>query len=44
MASLPEVVNPWMMLIGTAWIGATAFVLGVDCYTRAGLKEVRIFL
>jgi hypothetical protein len=29
-----------MVLISTAWIGATAVMLGVDCYTRAGLKEV----
>lgn len=31
-----------MTLASTAWIGATAFMLGVDCFTRAGLKEVRL--
>lgn len=39
-ASLPKQTNDLMILVSTAWIGATAFVLGVDCYTRAGLKEV----
>ena len=38
----PKMIEP-MMLASTAWIGATAFVFGVDCYTRAGLKEVRGF-
>ncbi|WWC70742.1 uncharacterized protein I206_104693 [Kwoniella pini CBS 10737] len=42
-ASLPKQTNEWMMLISTAWIGATAFTLGVDCYTRAGLKEFYIY-
>ncbi|KAK8858594.1 hypothetical protein IAR55_002823 [Kwoniella newhampshirensis] len=42
-ASLPKVTNPHMMLVSTAWIGATAFVLGVDCYTRAGLKEFYLY-
>lgn len=41
-ASLPKLLEPHMMLVSTAWIGAMAFTLGVDCYTRAGLKEVRI--
>ena len=36
---VPKMEEP-MVLICTAWIGATAFILGVDCYTRAGLKEV----
>ncbi|ORY28458.1 hypothetical protein BCR39DRAFT_468244 [Naematelia encephala] len=42
-ASLPKVLEPHMMLISTAWIGATAFTLGVDCYTRGGLKEFYIY-
>lgn len=41
-ASLPKWSNDLMTLVSTAWIGATAFVLGVDCYSRAGLKEVII--
>lgn len=39
-AGLPNPLNPYLVLLSTAWIGATAFILGVDCYTRAGLKEV----
>ncbi|WWD18486.1 hypothetical protein CI109_102938 [Kwoniella shandongensis] len=42
-ASLPKITNPHMMLVSTAWIGATAFTLGVDCYTRAGLKEFYVY-
>lgn len=40
LGALVPVLHDHMVLISTAWIGATAFVLGVDCYTRAGLKEV----
>jgi uncharacterized membrane protein YbjE (DUF340 family) len=40
LAALVPVLHDHMVLVSTAWIGATAFVLGVDCYTRAGLKEV----
>ncbi|OXM79407.1 hypothetical protein C364_02904 [Cryptococcus neoformans Bt63] len=42
-ASLPKWSNDLMTLVSTAWIGATAFVLGVDCYSRAGLKEFYIY-
>ena len=30
----------YVLLTSTAFVGATAFMLGVDCYTTAGLKEV----
>ena len=40
LCSLIPVVHDHLMLISTAWIGATAVILGIDCYTRAGLKEV----
>lgn len=30
----------YVLLFSTAFVGSTAFVLGVDCYTTAGLKEV----
>ena len=40
LSSLVPRVHDGMMLVSTAWIGASAFVLGVDCYSRAGLKEV----
>lgn len=29
-----------VLLAATASVGATAFMLGVDCFTTAGLKEV----
>lgn len=29
-----------MLLIATAFVGSSAFILGVDCYTTSGLKEV----
>lgn len=29
-----------MLLLATAFVGSSAFMLGVDCYTTAGLKEV----
>ena len=32
----------YIMLTSTAFVGATAFMLGVDCFTTAGLKEVRL--
>jgi hypothetical protein len=32
-----------LLLLSTAFIGATAFTLGVDCFTRAGLKEFYIY-
>ena len=38
--SLPPKFTDITMLVSTAWIGATTFTLGIDCYTRAGLKEV----
>lgn len=32
-----------LLLVSTAFIGATAFVLGIDCFTRAGLKEFYVW-
>lgn len=32
-----------VLLTSTALIGATAFTLGIDCFTRAGLKEFYIY-
>jgi uncharacterized membrane protein YbjE (DUF340 family) len=40
LAALVPLLHDHMVLASTAWIGATAVVLGIDCYTRAGLKEV----
>lgn len=31
-----------VLLVSTAIVGASAFMLGVDCFTTAGLKEVSI--
>lgn len=31
-----------VLLASTAAVGATAFVLGIDCFTTANLKEVRL--
>lgn len=32
-----------VMLVSTAFVGATAFILGVDCYASSGLKEFYVF-
>ena len=34
----------YVLLISTAFVGASAFMLGVDCYTTAGLKEVSMLI
>ncbi|KAI0639700.1 hypothetical protein C8Q77DRAFT_1045482 [Trametes polyzona] len=33
----------YVMLMSTAFVGATAFMLGVDCFTTAGLKEFYVW-
>lgn len=40
LAALIPKAHEYVLLISSAWVGATAFTLGVDCFTRAGLKEV----
>ncbi|KAG8219724.1 hypothetical protein J3R82DRAFT_692 [Butyriboletus roseoflavus] len=32
-----------MLLLATAFVGSSAFILGVDCYTTAGLKEFYVW-
>ncbi|EIW86823.1 hypothetical protein CONPUDRAFT_148869 [Coniophora puteana RWD-64-598 SS2] len=32
-----------MLLVSTAAVGSSAFILGIDCYTTAGLKEFYIW-
>ncbi|KDQ63511.1 hypothetical protein JAAARDRAFT_53717 [Jaapia argillacea MUCL 33604] len=32
-----------ILLVATSFVGATAFMLGVDCYTTAGLKEFYVW-
>jgi hypothetical protein len=39
LCTLPSI-HYHVLLAATACFGATAFILGVDCYTTAGLKEV----
>ena len=36
---LVPILHEHMILLSTALVGATAVTLGIDCYTRAGLKE-----
>ena len=31
-----------VLLVATALVGASAVILGVDCFSTAGLKEVRL--
>ena len=31
-----------VLLVSTSFVGASAFMLGVDCFSTAGLKEVGI--
>lgn len=38
----PRVHNP-IVVLSTAFVGATALVLGIDCFTRAGLKELYVW-
>jgi hypothetical protein len=33
-----------VILVSTAIVGSTAVILGVDCFSTAGLKEVRIVI
>lgn len=40
--SLVPLLHDFVLLGASAWVGATLFILGVDCFTRAGLKEVRL--
>jgi len=39
LCTLPSI-HYHVLLAATACFGATALILGVDCYTTAGLKEV----
>lgn len=34
----------YILLLSTAMVGATSLLLGIDCYTTAGLKEVCPYL
>lgn len=36
--------RPYALIGSTAFAGATAFVLGIDCFTKAGMKEFWFYL
>lgn len=36
--------RPYALIGGTSFAGATAVVIGIDCYSRAGLKEFWVYL
>ncbi|KAF8640361.1 hypothetical protein AX17_000032 [Amanita inopinata Kibby_2008] len=42
LCSIPKI-HYHVLLISTAVVGSSAFILGVDCYTTAGLKEFYIW-
>lgn len=42
--SFSHYTRPYGLIASTAMSGGTAFVLGVDCYSRAGLKEFWLYL
>jgi hypothetical protein len=42
-AGLVSTFHYHLILTSTAFIGATAFILGIDCFTRAGLKEFYVY-
>lgn len=42
--SFSHYTRPYGLMASTAFAGGTAFVLGVDCYTRAGLKEFWLYI
>lgn len=39
LCTLPKI-HYQVLLVSTAAVGASAFVLGIDCFTTANLKEV----
>ncbi|KAJ3490186.1 hypothetical protein NLJ89_g11459 [Agrocybe chaxingu] len=42
LSTIPKI-HYHVLLISTAFVGATSFMLGVDCFTTAGLKEFYIW-
>lgn len=43
LATLAPPLHEYVLLASSAWVGATAFMLGVDCFSRVGLKEFYIY-
>lgn len=42
--SFSSYTRPYALIGSTSFSGATAFVLGVDCFTRAGMKEFWFYI
>jgi Domain of unknown function (DUF4203) len=42
--SFPPYTRPYAMMGSAALSGATATVIGIDCFTRAGLKEFWLYI
>ncbi|KIV77236.1 hypothetical protein PV11_09051 [Exophiala sideris] len=42
--SFPKLTRPYALIGSTAFNGATAFTIGVDCFTKAGLKEFWLYI
>lgn len=42
--SLSSYTRPYALIGSTSFSGATAFVLGIDCFTRAGMKEFWFYI
>lgn len=43
LCTIPKI-HYYIVIISTAFVGATAFMLGVDCFTTQNLKEVKYLL
>lgn len=39
-----KVTRPYSLIFSISFAGATATVLGIDCFSRAGLKEFWIYI
>lgn len=42
--SFTHYTRPYGLMGSTAFAGATAFILGIDCFSRAGLKEFWLYI
>ncbi|EEH36879.2 hypothetical protein PAAG_07297 [Paracoccidioides lutzii Pb01] len=42
--SFHHLTRPYWLLASTSFSGATAIVLGIDCFSRAGLKEFWVYI
>ncbi|PKY06218.1 hypothetical protein P168DRAFT_264757 [Aspergillus campestris IBT 28561] len=42
--SFSQYTRPWGLIVSTSIAGGTAVALGIDCYSRAGLKEFWLYI